>query len=357
MQRSHKIKLIPNKTQIVALKKAVGCARFAYNWGLATWKEQYELSKEGKAEKPDAYKISKLWTQHKPDWAYESPKDASQRSILNLGKAYCSFWNGKTQIPSFKKKGAHDSFYISNDRIAVTGKRVKVTKLGNIKLTEELRFKGKIMSATFSNNAGNWYVAVTVNLPDSPMGTNPAVVGVDVGIKSIAVASDGTSLENPRLLQKYSAKLVKAQRTLSRKQARSGRQHKAQMALQKIHSKITNTRNDAIHKFTTNLAKNHGTAVIENLDIAELKTKGIKWLSCLLQDTAMQEVHRQLQYKMKTLKAPKFYASSKTCSHCGHKVSDLPLSVRTYRCKACGFTADRDLNAAFNLRNMRWVTA
>ena len=358
MNRAHKIKLVPNKTQLVALKKAAGCARYAYNYGLATWKEQYELFKQGKAEKPDLYSISRMWTQHKPEWAYESPKDASAHSILNVGRAYANFWNRKAQLPKFKKKGQHDSFYLANDRVSTNGKLVTLSKIGTLRMRESLRFDGKIMSVVVSQDSGDWFVSIQVDLPDNPKSTNDSIVGVDVGIKSLAVASDGTVLDNPKLLKQQSEKLTRLNQKLSACSPRSNRQWKARLKLQKLHRRIRNSRQDAIHKFTSQLAKNHGKAVIETLDVQHMQQKETsnKWMRCLLADTTMKEAHRQLEYKMETVKAPSFYPSSKTCSHCGHLAATLPLSQRNYKCNACGFKCDRDLNAAYNLRNMRWVT-
>lgn len=356
MQRSHKIKMIPNKAQRVALSKAAGCARYAYNYALATWKEQYALFKEGKAEKPDVYKISRMWTIHKPEWAYESPSCSQSRAIMNLGKAYMGFWNKRTEAPSFKKKGVRDVLYLANDKFKSSGKRAKLPKIGSVKLTEELRFQGKIMSATVSKCADDWFISIQVELPEREPSPNKSIVGVDVGIKDIAVASDGTKLINPKLLKEHESKLAEAHQKLSRTQKGSARQSTIKLKLQKIHQKITNVRQDAIHKFTTKLSKNHGTAVIETLEVQEMKEKAVKWMRALLQDTTMSEVHRQLGYKMKVHKAPKYYPSSKMCSKCGHIVDSLSLSERTYRCNVCDFICDRDLNASFNLRNMRWIT-
>lgn len=357
MHRAHKIKLKPTAAQTVALKKAVGCARFAYNWALAAWQKQYAEFKEGKAEKPDLYSISKLWTQNKPEWAYGSPCNAQQRAVLNVGKAYANFWNRKAKAPAFKKKGkCKDSFYVPNDKLKPRKNRVTLPCIGSVKMTEELRFQGKIMGAHVSCVAGSWFVSIEVDVPAPLPDFNTSVVGVDVGIKSIAVASDGTVLENPKLLKKAAPRLKRLQQALSRTQRDSRRRAKARLKLQRLHRKITDTRSDAIHKFTTALAKNHGTAVIETLDVQEMKDEGTKWMRVLLQDTAMKEVHRQLEYKMRTQHAPPFEPTSKMCSACGAVKDTLDLGCRTYRCKACGAVKDRDANAACNLRNMRWVT-
>ena len=265
MQRAHVIKLVPNKTQLIALNKAVGCARFTFNWALTTWKKQYELSKEGKAEKPTIYRLSALWSKYKPEWAYESPKDLSQRAIFNLGSAYINFWNGRANAPAFKKKGVKDSFYISNSRMSVYGRYIRIPVIGPVKMTEELRFSGKIMNATITKKAGDWFVHIHVEVPDVPKKLNSSVVGVDVGAKSIAVASDGTVLNNPKLYTLYKDKLAKANQLFDRTKKDSKRRGKVRLKLQRLNQKITNVRQDAIHKFTTALAKNHGTAVIETL--------------------------------------------------------------------------------------------
>ena len=354
MQRSHKIKLEPNVAQTIALKKAAGCARYAYNWCLATWTSQYALSKQGKAEKPDAYKMSALWTKCKPDWAYESPKDASQRAVLNVGTAFHGFWKGLTQFPTFKRKGRKDSFYVANNRMKVEGYYVHIPVIGLLRMAEKLRFVGKIMSATVSCEAGDWFISLSMEIPELTPSTNTSIVGVDVGVTNIAVASDGTKIANPRLLQKYEEKLKRTQKALSRKEKRSRRGEKCILKIQKIHQKIKNVRNDLIHKFTTELAKNHGLAVIETLDVKGMKEQGKRYMRTAIQDTAMREVHRQLEYKMRTAKAPAFYRSSKTCSSCGRVVDNI-VDWHTFRCE-CGHVQDRDDNASFNLRNMRWVT-
>jgi len=355
MNRAHKIKLKPNKAQLTALKKAAGCARFAYNWTLDEWNKQYELFKAGKAEKPDVYSMSRKWTANKPEWAYESPKDASLHGVLNVGQSFRNFWNGMGK-PKFKRKGAHDCFYIQNDRVKPHGRRITLSKIGSVKMTEALRFEGKIMGAVVSCDAGDWFISIAMEMPDKPESTNTSVVGVDVGITAIAVASDGTRLVNPKPLTKYDAKIRRLQRRVARKVKRSSNRWKAIVKLQKVHRRVRRIRSDAIHKFTSALAKNHGLAVVETLNTAVMKVESSKWIRRSLQDTAMVEVHRQLEYKMPVRFAPPFYPSSKTCSACGLVKDTLPLEVRIFDCAGCGHHADRDDNASCNLRNMRWVT-
>ena len=359
ISRTHRIRLVPNKTQEDFLRRACGCARYAYNWAVATWDEQYK-----NGLKPSAYSIKKLWSENKPDWAYESPKDAPLNAILNLGKGFANFFAGRAEHPHFHKKGYNESFTVNNDKIAIKGKKIRLPLIGWIRMREELRFSGKICSATVTYDAGQWHVSIPVVIDDDVTPPNDSVVGVDVGIKVLAIASDGTVCPNEKHFKKNAKKLKRLQRKLSRKQRKSANRQKALVRLQKFNRRLTNRRNDSIHKFTSSLAKNHGMAVIETLEVQSMgkdkegeARKDLKWLRCLLQDTAMKEVHRQLLYKMPHVEfAPKYYASSKTCSRCGHKKETLGVDERTYRCDECGLEIDRDLNAAMNLSKMRWAT-
>ena len=357
MQRSHKIRLVPNKTQLIALKKAAGTSRFVYNWGLEQWEKQYAAYKEKQAERPDAYSLSRKWTKEKPDWAKEVNTSCQTQALLNLGKAWHSHWNKGTGKPAFKSKHGKQSFYVSNSKAYVQNYQVHLPKVGKVKMRELLRFSGKITAYTVSCEAEQWYVAVQVELPDKASSDNTSVVGVDVGIKDIAVASDGTVCDNPKALKEMERKLKRLQRKLARQQKGSLRRLDTLHKLQKLNLTAVNKRQDKIHKFTSALAKNHGLAVVETLDVQEMKENGSRWLRRLLQDTAMKEVHRQLEYKMRVEHAPKYYKSSRTCSNCGEIKLDLPLHIRVYCCEKCHSVKDRDVNAADNLKNMRWVTA
>lgn len=357
MQRAHKIRLVPNSAQLTALRKAAGTARYVYNWGLEAWNKQYEEYKQGKAKRPDAYQLSRRWTKERPTWARETYRGSQTKALMNLGLAWHKHWNIGVGKPAFKKKSGMQSFYIDNAHSYVREQRVHLPNIGNVKMREPLRLEGKILSYTVSCQAEQWHVSIQVELSDPPTSESSSVVGVDVGVSNIAFASDGSVLTNPCLLQKAEPKIKHLSRKLSRQVKGSARRRRTLLALQRQHLKVANARNDAIHKFTTALSKNHGLAVVETLDIRRMQEIGSKQLRYSLQDTAMKEVHRQLGYKMRVEHAPKYFKSSKTCSSCGSVKLDLPLSVRTYRCPRCGLVLDRDLNAAINLRDMRWVTA
>ena len=351
MQRAHKIRLVPTGKQEDALKRTCGASRYAYNWALEQWKLQYEAFKSGTVTtKPSAYALCSQWTVEKPDWARDIYSGAQARAILNVGKAMVNFWEKRASFPSFKKKNGKQSFDIAYDKAAIKGKTVRIPGVGWVKMREELRFQGKILGYNVSLQADQWHLSVQVEMPDLPKPESNSKVGVDVGIKSIAVASDGTICGNPKSLKAQERYLRRQQRKLARQKKGSKRREATKQRIVKAHLRASNVRQDAIHKFTSALSKNHGHAVVETLDVKEMSEKGQKHLRRLLQDTAMHEVHRQLEYKMGDISyAPRYFPSSKTCSSCGKVKDTLTCAVRVYKCDHCGLVLDRDLNAAVNL--------
>ena len=349
MQRAHKIRIYPNKEQTQKLLQTVGAARYCYNWALALWKEWYQDFKDGKTDiKPDAYKIDARWTKERPEWSKDIARKAQSRAIFNLGNAYRNFWNGNGS-PKFKKRGTGESFYVANDRLVIKNGKIKIPKVGYVISAEELRFEGKIMCANVSTYAGKWFISISVET-DVVQTANESICGVDVGMKTPAVCSDGTTLRFPKeKLLMLEKRLKQQQRIISRRKSKSKNKAKALIRKQRIQLKINNIRTDAIHKFTSNVTKNHGTIVIETLNIKGMHKSPIKNIRMGYQRSCMYEVHRQLRYKASNIIEAKWnYASSQLCSNCDNK-QKLKLSDRVYNCPCCGLTIDRDLNAALNL--------
>lgn len=354
MQRAHKIRMYPTREQEVLLRKTAGTARYAYNWALAEWKEMYrKVKEEGSTERPSAVKLSARWTRERPEWANETFRGSQTRAILNVGTAFTNMWAGRAEYPQFHKKGRRDSFYVDNAHARLDGKAVFLPRIGKVRLAEKLRFQGKIMSYTVTHYAGQWHVSVQVETPDDvrpACAASGSVVGVDAGLRHIAVASDGSVLDTPTGLERLDTHLKDTQRKLSRSQKGSSNRAKLLLRKQKIQNRINNIRQDAVHKFTNGLAKNHGTVVTETLDIQEMKSKASKGLRCCLQSSMMSELIRQLSYKaQRHVKVDRFFPSSKRCSCCGNVKDSLALSERVYRCDVCGSVLDRDMNAALNL--------
>ena len=353
---SHRIQLDPTEKQKEYFRKACGCARFTWNWGLAEWERQH---KEGK--KPKESELRKQFNKIKYEqfpWMKEIHRDAHMVPFLNLQKAYQKFWKGISKHPKFKKKGkCKDAFYLSNLKCVfyICGNcKVKFPKIGNVRLTQELRFQGKIMGAVVSRTADKWFISVKVDVGDYKKSRiDDKVAGVDLGLTHVATLSNGLKFEAPKPLKKNLKKFIRLSRRLSRKKRGSKNREKAKIKLARLHARIENIRKDFTHKLTTCLCKNHAGLVIEDLK-STFMLKNRK-LSKSASDIGFYEIRRQLEYKSiiygtTLVIADRFYPSSKTCFVCGNK-KDLKLSDRKYVCE-CGWKCDRDWNAALNLKRL-----
>ena len=351
---SHKIQLSPNNKQATYFAKASGVARFAYNWALAEWKQQYDAGL-----KPNETALRRQLNSIKKEqfpWMYEVTKNAPQMSIINLGEAFKRFFKGIAKYTKFKKKGIHDGFALTNDQFKVTENKIKLPHIGYVKLCEKLRFVGKIISATISRVADKWFVSITVEstIPQTTY-ENQGVVGVDLGIKTLASLSNGEEVVGPKPHKLLLKRLKNLSRSLSRKQKGSNNRAKAKQKLSKLHARISNIRLDALHKLTTSIVTRFSTVVIEDLNVKGLMKN--RKLSRSLSDMSFYEFRRQLEYKLKfrngnLIVADRFFASSKICSNCGSKNEDLKLSHRTWTCKSCHKNHERDFNASLNLKNL-----
>jgi putative transposase len=350
---AHTIRLYPNKAQETFFRKACGCARVAYNYGLCEYQKQ---RKEG--HKPNILEIKKRFNADKKvlfPWMSETNKDANQQPFANLQSAFSRFFKKHSKYPVFKKKGRKDSFYISNDKFGVEANNFWIPKLGWVKGAEELRFKGKIMSATVKRKADYWFVVVSVETDKTFTACdNQAVVGVDLGIKTLATLSDGKVVEAVKPLRARLARLKLLQRWASRKVLGSSNRHKANLKVAKIHYKVACLRKDVLDKLTTYLCENYRVIVVEDLNISGMLKNHC--LALAISDCGFGEFRRQLEYKSilhgnTLVVADRFFPSSKTCSGCGTVKETLILSEREFVCENCGQVLDRDLNAAINLRN------
>ena len=357
---AHRIQLEPNNKQSTYFAKACGVARFAYNWALAEWKKLYDSG-----EKVSEGLLRKQLNAIKRDefpWMLEVTKCAPQEAIRDLGEAFNNFFAKRAKFPKFKKKGQHDSFGISNNLFSVKDKRIRIPKLGYVRMAEELRFNGKILGAVISRTADRWFVSIQVEMPDpEPIHNSESqAVGVDLGVKDLATLSDGTKIAGKKPHKTLLSRLRRLNKSLSRKvgakkgQTKSQNFKKARIKLSLLHAKIANIRNDETQKLTTMLTKNYGAIGIEDLNVSGM-AKNHRLARAVL-DMSFFEFRKQLEYKAKmtgsiVVVADRFFPSSKKCSNCGEKYGELELSSREWDCPACGFHHDRDVNAAINLRN------
>jgi putative transposase len=359
---AHRIALDPNNVQATYLARAAGTARFAYNWALAEWKRQFDAHKANPAwPKPSQMALRRQLNAVKREqfpWMLEVTKCAPQMAIIQLGQAFANFFAGRARYPQFRKKGRDDRFTLTNDQFSLDGCRIRIPNLGWVRMRESLRFTGKIMSATISRVADRWFVSITVDTPDSshlPKAENQGAVGVDLGVSSLATLSTGETILGPKPHKALLGRLRRLSRSLSRKVKGSANRRKAKAKLAKLHARIAAIRQDALHKLTTSLTRRFHTIAMENLNVRGMMAN--RHLARSIADMSFFELRRQLEYKAamrggQVVVADRFFASSKTCSACGHKLETLPLSVREWTCPACGVIHDRDVNAAINLKNM-----
>lgn len=380
--------LDPTPAQERALRSHAGAARVAFNWGLARVKanlSQREAERSyGIADADLTPSVSwtlaglrKAWNAAKDDvapWWRECSKEAFNTGLDALARALDA-WSksrrGKRKgrpvgFPRFRsKRKAKMSVRFTTGAIRHDGTHAVLPRLGRIKLHERADLSdARIVSATVRYERGRWFVAFTierdVSRPAAPAGT---VVGVDLGIKTLATLSTGEVIENPRHLSGALRKVRRLSRTVSRRQGpdrRTGQQasnrwKRADAARNKALGRVADQRRDALHKTTTALTRRFATVVVEDLHVAGMLAN--HKLARHVADASFGEFRRQVEYKAawrgsRVVVADRWFASSKTCSGCGAVRAKLALSERTYVCTGCGMVLDRDVNAAVNLARL-----
>ena len=375
-------------SQARALASHAGAARFAYNWGLALVKARLDARAAGapvevpwtlaalRREWNRAKGVVAPWWQANSKEAYSSGLDALARGLRSFSDAKAGRRAGRrVGFPRFKRKGrARPATRFTTGTIRVDADRHHVTlrRLGTIRTHESTRKlarriergTARVLSATTSAQAGRWFVSFTVQVDRAQVRPRrpAATVGVDVGVRHLAVLSTGERIANPAPLRAATSQLRRLNRQLARRRGprapdrtrrrpSAGWRH-AHQRLARSHARIANLRRDGLHQLTSRLAETYGTVVVEHLNVAGMGRN--RRLARAIADTGMAEIRRQLTYKTswaggRLVQADTFYPSSKTCSACGAVKATLPLAQRTYQCEACGLVVDRDLNAARNL--------
>ena len=359
---AHKIALDLTQAQEAYCRQAAGTARFTYNWALAHWQEQYRHG-----EKPTATKLKQQWNAIKYaqyPWLDGIHRDAHAQPFTNLQAAFVAFFQnvkdrkaGKTTrkvgYPTFKKKGQHDSFYIANDKVQVDGKRLRIPKLGWVRMREALRFTGKLLSAVVSRTADRWYVSLSVQVDTFPTrGENQTgCVGIDLGIRHLATLSTGEQFDGPKPLKAALKKLRRLNRELTRRVKFSAHWHQTKRKLGRLHARIVALRNDTLHKLTTWLTQTYRVIVIEDLHIKGMVQN--RKLARAISDMGLRTFRQMLTYKAEVsgthiIVADRWFPSTRLCV-CGVINETITLADRVFSCAACGHANDRDVHAALNL--------
>ena len=360
-----RIRLDPNDVQTTFFERCAGTTRFTWNLGLARWKELYEAG-----EKPNWHKLGAEINARKATdlaWMRELPWAIPNNALRDLGAAFSHFFrrvkagDPKVGYPRYKKKSrCQEGFAIEARALVFDGKKVKVPKLGWVRTRQDVRFPGRVLSAWFTKRAGHWYVALQVEADEARWSyphrcETQAVVGVDLGVRDLAVLSTGERVEAPRSLRRYELKLRRLNKELSRRTKGGKNWQKTKAALGRLHERIANVRGAAVHKLTANVVQQFRWIGVEDLNVRGMA--GNRHLAKSVMDAAMGEVLRQLVYKAPlagafVVQADRWFPSSKRCHVCGFVRDALPLGVRRWTCENCGAEHDRDDNAAQNLKIM-----
>jgi putative transposase len=379
--QAYQFALDPSPRQQGSLASHTGAARFAYNWGLDLVTTRLNQRKAGQ-DMQVPWTLPELrrdWNRAKHDvapwWAenskeaYNSGLDALARALKNWNDSRSGRRKGRPVGFPRRKTKRHARvacrFTTGPIRVLPDRKHIQLPRIGVLKTHESTRKlarrleqgTARILAATISRRADRWFVSFTVEVQQAIPASNgkPGVVGVDVGVRHLAVLSTGVVIPNPRALEGSLHKLRRLNRQLARRMPGSQRRNQTRRRLARVHARAANLRRDALQKLTTSLATQHGTVVMEQLNVAGMVRN--RRLARAISDTGMGELRRQLGYKStwygcRLVVADPFYPSSKTCSACGWVKAKLTLAERSFRCEGCGLRTDRDLNAAHNLAKL-----
>ena len=379
--KSIKVKLNPNNKQLTKLFQYAGCARFAYNWAINREEENHKQGNKFLSDMDLRKEFTQLKKLQEFKWLNEVSNNVTKQAIKDACSAYKNFFKGQSKFPKFKsRKHSTPSFYQDNVKIQFTENHVKVEgfsmskkqnkqKLNWIKLCEKGRIPTncKYLNPRFTYDGLYWYVSVSIEVDDDTENTLPSNegIGIDLGIKDLAVCSDGNTYKNinkTQRVKKLEKKKRRLQRSVSRKydKNKKGENYcktsniiKREKELLKISKRLTNIRHNYLHQTTSEIIKRKPSFIcIEDLNVSGMMKN--RHLSKAVQEQKFYEFRRQIEYKAKwnnipVIIADRFFPSSKMCSCCGHIKKDLKLSDRIYKCE-CGNIINRDFQASLNLK-------
>lgn len=357
MLQAIKVRLYPTIEQQIALSKSFGCARWYWNYALNACIQHYEET--GKSLKFSIYKgiLPQLKVEH-PWLKQDCYSSVLQCVAINLDRAYKNFFEGRTKFPKFKSKLDKQSIQYPQN-VTVVGDCLNIPKIGVIKAVFHRPIEGKLKTVTISKTSADKYFA-SILVSNEGTKSKPCShkkLGIDLGLKDFAIVHDGEQVikhSNPKHLKRHERNLARKQKKFARKVKGSNSKNKYKKLVAKVHERVSDSRQDFLHKLSRKLVDESQVIIVESLNVKGMVRN--RKLAKLISDVGWGMFVNFLDYKLKQqdgqlVKIGLFFPSSKTCSCCSHVVDELPLDIREWDCPSCGTHHDRDGNAALNIRN------
>jgi len=364
MLKAYRYRILPSVAQKKQLAQFFGCCRFIYNLGLETKVFAYSSAKKNISCFDLISQITEL-KDTAATWLSDAPSQSLQMALRNLDSAYTAFFNGGA-FPRFKSKHSKQSVQFPQGvSVDFDESTIFLPKLKNVPVIFHRKFAGNIKTVTVSKTiTDKYFVSILVDnqaeVPDKKPILEQTAVGIDMGIKTFATLSDGTSFENIKPLRSNLKRLRVEQRTLSRRRKKgektqSNNYYKQKLIVAKLHERISNQRSDYLHKISTSIIKRYDTVVLEDLNIKGMMAN--RPLALSIGEVGWNQFELMLKYKAEwygknLLYIGRFEPSSKTCSNCGTINKELKLQHREWTCLDCKTTHDRDANAATNIKKI-----
>jgi putative transposase len=355
-QKAYKYRFYPTEEQVQILAKTFGCCRYVYNWALRERTHAYYQRGERLSYEATAQRLTELKKQEAYAWLNEVSSVPLQQSLRHLDRGFRNFFEGRTDYPTFKKKHGDQAATYMATAFKWDGKTLTLAKMDqplSMVWSRCLPDGATPSRVTVSKDpVGRYFVSLLVEEEITPLQVTPKMVGLDLGLKSMVITSDGHTHGNPKFFAKEEKKLARAQRKLSKKKQGSKNRAKARQKVANIHARIAERRRDYQHKLSTTIIRENQVVCVESLQVKYMVQNHC--LAKAISDVGWGEFVRQLEYKARwygrtLVKIDKFYPSSKRCHDCGHILDSLSLDIRHWVCPECGVAHDRDINAAKNV--------
>lgn len=356
MHRAVKVRLYPTTQQQALLTNAFGASRWVWNHCLALNNQTYKDTGKGISGMEMKKLLPVLKKQEETTWLKDTYAQCLQSSVLNLSQAFVNFFEKRAGYPRFKSRHGKQSLQYPQN-VKVKEGKIHFPKIGDIKANLHRFYDGELKTVTITKTKTDKYYAsllFEIEGNEKPTSTEGKAIGIDLGLTHFAITSDGSKYDNPRHFKKHERNLKRKQQKLSRKQKGSHSRVKARRLVARAYEKVSNARQDFLHKLSRKIVSENQVIIVENLNVKGM-VRNHK-LAKAISDCSWSMFNKFLDYKAKRdgkvyLEIDRFFPSSKTCNVCLNVVDSLPLDIRNWECQSCHTHHDRDVNAAINIRD------